>query len=653
MRNRGPRAAGEFSGLGPMAKQLQFRRLLLAVVAMVLGFAGLGFRLVQLQVLRHEELTDRARENTQIKVLMEPRRGDILDRKGNLLATSVFVKTVCADPVLIGSRQTEVARAVAPLLGLDETELAQRIMPRLRQNEKGAWVTNRYVVLKRKVSPETWEKVRVAMKSLTFGVDESSLPKSQRRFYQTLREKAVFTESVDDQLRVYPGQTLAAHVLGYVGMTERELNGSRILETSGKDGLELTLNSKLSGVRGWRLTEADRQRREIVSFRDQDVEPRDGLNVVLTLDSVIQHIVESALAEAMERHAPVSVSAIVVRPRTGEILAMATLPTFDPNRPGDAPADARRNRVITDVAEPGSTFKAVVVSGALNDGVVRLSDVFDCEHGRFYYGGRPLHDHDSYGLLSVANIIAKSSNIGAAKIGIRMGEKRVYDYILGFGFGVRTGIPLPGEVGGIVHPVNQWSKVTIAQLPMGHGLAVTQLQMTMAIAAIANGGWLMRPMLVDRLEDPDHHVVARYSPQRVRQVISQEAARTMIEALKLVATTNGTAPKAALEHYTVAGKTGTAQKVVNGVYVRDKHYSSFIGFLPADNPELCISVSFDEPSRHGYYGGVVPAPVFRQIAERAANYLNIRPDRGEELTVPSEPVSLDDRPVGTASARSL
>ncbi|HRT08201.1 MAG TPA: penicillin-binding protein 2, partial [Candidatus Paceibacterota bacterium] len=547
-----------------MAKQLQFRRLLLAVVAMVLGFAGLGFRLVQLQVLRHEELTDRARENTQIKVLMEPRRGDILDRKGNLLATSVFVKTVCADPVLIGSRQTEVARAVAPLLGLDETELAQRIMPRLRQNEKGAWVTNRYVVLKRKVSPETWEKVRVAMKSLTFGVDESSLPKSQRRFYQTLREKAVFTDPLDDQLRVYPGQTLAAHVLGYVGMTERELNGSRILETSGKDGLELTLNSKLSGVRGWRLTEADRQRREIVSFRDQDVEPRDGLNVVLTLDSVIQHIVESALAEAMERHAPVSVSAIVVRPRTGEILAMATLPTFDPNRPGDAPADARRNRVITDVAEPGSTFKAVVVSGALNDGVVRLSDVFDCEHGRFYYGGRPLHDHDSYGLLSVANIIAKSSNIGAAKIGIRMGEKRVYDYILGFGFGVRTGIPLPGEVGGIVHPVNQWSKVTIAQLPMGHGLAVTQLQMTMAIAAIANGGWLMRPMLVDRLEDPDHHVVARYSPQRVRQVISQEAARTMIEALKLVATTNGTAPKAALEHYTVAGKTGTAQKVVNG-----------------------------------------------------------------------------------------
>jgi cell division protein FtsI/penicillin-binding protein 2 len=191
----------------------------------------------------------------------------------------------------------------------------------LRQNEKGPG-DNRYVVLKRKVSSETWEKVRVAMKSLTFGVDESSLPKSQRRFYQTLREKAVFTDPLDDQLRVYPGQTLAAHVLGYVGMTERELNGSRILETSGKDGLELTQNSKLSGVRGWRLPEADRQRREIVSFRDQDVEPRDGLNVVLTLDSVIQHIVESALAEAMERHAPVSVSAIVVRPRTGEILAM-------------------------------------------------------------------------------------------------------------------------------------------------------------------------------------------------------------------------------------------------------------------------------------------------------------------------------------------
>ncbi len=636
-----------------MAKQLQFRRLLLALVAIVLAFAGLGFRLVDLQVFRHEELKTKALENTQIRVLMEPRRGDILDRKGNLLATSVFVKTVCADPLLIGSHQPEVARAVAPVLGLNEAEVAQRLMPQARQNEKGALVTNRYVVLKRKVSAETWEKVQAAMKSLSLSVNESGLTRAQRQFYRNLREKAIFTDPLDDQMRIYPGQSLAAHVLGYVGMSERELNGSRILETSGKDGLELTMNSKLSGVRGWRLTEADRQRREIVSFRDQDVEPRDGLNVVLTLDSVIQHIVESALAEAMEKHAPVSVSSLVIRPRTGEILAMATLPTFDPNQPGNAPADARRNRVITDIAEPGSTFKAVVVSGALNDGVVRLTDVFDCEHGRFYYGGRALHDHDSYGLLSVANIIAKSSNIGAAKIGIRMGEQRVYDYILGFGFGVRSGIPLPGEVGGIVHPVNQWSKVTIAQLPMGHGLAVTQLQMTMAIAAIANGGWLMRPMLVDRLEDADHHVVARYSPQRVRQVISEEAARTMIEALKLVASTNGTAPKAALEHYTVAGKTGTAQKVVNGVYVRDKHYSSFIGFFPADNPELCISVSLDEPSRHGYYGGVVPAPVFRQIAERAANYLNIRPDRGDELSVPAEPVSLDNRPVGTAAARSL
>ena len=212
---------------------------------------------------------------------------------------------------------------------------------------------------------------------------------------------------------------------------------SRLLETSGQDGIELSLNSKLSGVRGWRVTETDRRGRELVALREQDVEPRDGLNVVLTIDSVIQHIVETALADAMEKHTPISISGIVVRPRTGEILAMATLPNFDPNNPGAASADARRNRVITDMVEPGSTFKIVVVSGALNDGVVRLTDTFDCEHGHFDFAGRVLHDHEPFGVLSVESIITKSSNIGAAKIGIKLGESRLYDYIRNYGFGTR------------------------------------------------------------------------------------------------------------------------------------------------------------------------------------------------------------------------
>ncbi len=542
-----------------MAKQQQYRRLVILALLLGVAFAGLGYRLVDLQVLRYEELSAKARQNTNREFLLEPRRGDILDAKGNLLATSVFVKTVCADPALIGNRQAEVAHVLAPLLQASESELAQRLTPRVTRSTVGTVRTNHYVVLKRKVQLETWQKIQTAMSNLSFGLDEKKLPRREREFYRDLRKGAIYVDKLDDQLRVYPNQALAAHVLGYVGMDEQEVNGFRLLETSGKDGIERSFDSKLAGVRGWRVTETDRLRRELVPMREQDVEPRDGLNVVLTIDSVVQHIVESALAEALEKHSPLSISGLVVRPRTGEILAMATLPNFDPNNPGASPADARRNRVIADVAEPGSTFKIVVVSGALNDGVVRLTDTFDCEHAHFHFAGRVLHDHEAYGVLSVENIITKSSNIGAAKIGIKLGETRLYDYIRSYGFGTQTGLPLQGEIAGIVHPVKRWSKVSIAQIPMGQGIAVTSMQMMMAMCAIANKGVLMRPMLVDRLEDRDHVVVAKYSPQRARQVLSEAAAEQMVTALKTVASPEGTAPKAALAHYTVAGKTGTAQ----------------------------------------------------------------------------------------------
>ena len=616
---------------------------------LLLAFMGLGYRLVDLQVLRHEELSVKAQQNTQQEVSLEPRRGDILDARGNLLAASIFVKTVCADPTLVGDRQAEVARTLAPLLQMNEAQLMQKLSPRTRQNEKGETVPIRGVVLKRKVPAETWQKIQSTMTNIASGLDEKRLSKKERAFYKELRTRAIFTEATDDQLRVYPNQSLAAHVLGYVGVEEALTNGNRIVETSGKDGIERSMDAKLRGIRGWRVTERDGQRREMVTFREQNVEPQDGLNVVLTIDSVIQHIVETALAEAAEKHSPISISGIVVRPRTGEIIAMATLPTFDPNNPGAVPADARRNRVIADVAEPGSTFKIVVIAGALNDQTVKPSDVYNCEHGKFSFAGRHLHDHEPYDDLSVEGIIMKSSNIGAAKVGIKMGEKRLDEYVREFGFGTRTGLPVPGEVAGIVHPVRAWSKVSIAQIPMGQGIATTRLQMMMAMCAIANNGVLMRPMLVSRLEDSQHNVVASYPPQRVRQVISEPTAKMMVRALKAVVSTNGTAPKAALEHYTVAGKTGTAQKAEHGVYVSGKYFSSFIGFFPADNPELCISVTMDEP-KQGYYGGSTAAPVFRQIAERAANYLNIRPEDGESPSAPDTVAAPPDtRPLRTAA----
>jgi cell division protein FtsI (penicillin-binding protein 3) len=635
-----------------MGKRMQYRRLLLLAVVLGAAFAGLGYRLVDLQVLRHDELSAEAAKVTEREIFSEPRRGDILDAKGNLLATSVFVKKVCADPVLIGNHQMDVARCLAPLLRISEGDIYQSLLPHLIRNKKGETVTktNRYVVLARKVPVETWEKVRAAMARLSFGVNEKKLRPAERAFLRNLRGNAVFANS--EEMRVYPNQSLAAHVLGFVGTQERDVDGMHVDETVGKEGIEYTLNSKLAGVRGWRLIERDRRGHELVALRDQDVEPRDGFNVVLTIDSVIQHIVESALADAMAKHTPISISGIVVRPRTGEILAMATLPTFDPNSPGSAPPEARRNRAIADVMEPGSTFKIVVVSGALNDHVVTLNDTFNCEHGHFAFGGRVLHDHESYGILSVQNIITKSSNIGASKIGIRLGANRLYDYIRAFGFGTMTGIPLVPEATGYVPEVKHWYKVSIAQIPMGQGISVTRLQMTMAMSAIANGGVLMRPMLVDRLEDSDGNIVAQYSPQRVRRVISEPTAKLMVAALKTVVSPEGTAPKAALEHYTVAGKTGTAQKAGVGGYMLGKYFASFVGFFPADDPEVCISVVLDEP-QHGYYGGQAAAPAFKQIAEGVANYLNIRPDRNNNEPDATNPVAAapDRQPVKTVFAR--
>lgn len=636
-----------------MAKRLQYFRVMLLVLCLCTGFVLLGLRLVDLQVLRHDELRVLARANTERQFLREPRRGDILDIKGNLLATSVFVKTVCADPMVISNRQAEVARAISPILQLSEAEVYRKLLPQYRTNAAGKVTAVRSVRIKQKVTPETWEKVRGVMTNLTFGIDETKLPKKEQAFYRELRQNAIICESPDEQLRSYPNSNLCAHVLGYVGTGTNDYNGKIINVTVGADGIERALNSKLSGVRGWRVTETDSRKREVVSLRDQDVEPHDGCNVVLTIDSVIQNIVEDELRKGMQQFSPISITAVVTRPRTGEILAMATLPTFDPNNLKTSTPEMRKNRVIADVVEPGSTFKIVVVSGALDINKLKLSDRFFCENGAFAYAGRVLHDHKAEGTLTAEEIITKSSNIGAAKIGIeRLGQVMLYNYIRDFGFGAKTGILLPGEEVGIVHPTKNWSKVSIAQIPMGHGIGVTRLQMEMAMAALANNGMLMRPMLVDRLEDQDGHIVAKYGPQSVRQVVSTNAAREMVKALKTVPTKQGTAAAAALDHYTVAGKTGTAQKVENGTYV-SKFISSFIGFFPADDPELCISIVLDE-AKGEHYGGLTAAPIFKQIAERSASYLNIRPDREEE---PGRPPMFDAgaeaRSVKTASARPV
>ncbi len=682
----------------------QNKRLVLMAFFLFVAFCGLGYRLVDLQVMQHEALKAKANAQVRQTRLLEPRRGDIRDARGNLLATSRPVKTVFADPVLIGDRQAEIARALAPIFQVPEAELHKRLLPQItvRTNpvasldgalltnrnivlvdgyvlaprgvlhtnrftaiHKGVVTTNysfvatnsplvlsnsyvvitnqlvvatnRHVVLAHKVSMEQWAQITAAMTKLTFaGVDEKKLPRKEKAFYRELRAKAINSDPVDDQIRIYPNQSLAAHVLGFMGpVTRTNFSGVVRTESAGLDGIERQLDAKLNGVRGWREMEVGGNRAELVMNRQQQVEAQDGLNAVLTLDAAMQHIIETELAEIMARYNPAGASAIVLRPRTGEILAMGSRPTYDPNQPGQSPIAALKNRMTVDSYEPGSTFKIVSIGAALNEGLATLGERVDCERGRWLYKGKVLHDHDPLGVLSVEEVMMKSSNIGSAKIGLRLGDQGLFNYLTAFGFGERTGVLLPGEARGILIPVKKWDGITGSRVSIGHSAAATPLQMAMAMAAIANGGKLMRPLLVDRLEDADGKVLVKNHPQIVRQVFKPEISKQVVETLKRVVSTDGTAAGARLGYYTAAGKTGTAQKIVNGQYSHDKYFSSFIGFFPADNPELLIYVCVDEPEKgKGYYGGLVAAPAFKNIALRSANYLNIRPETavGEPVT---------------------
>ncbi len=553
-------------------------RALIVIGALASLFTALGFRLFDVHILQHKELSAWAQANREQVVHRQGRRGAILDANGDLLANSLSVRIVTADATITAPQATGIAQKLAPLLKIDVAALTQKLSSQ-----------SRYVRLNPRAK-----------------LDEDAVQQ-----IRTMKLKGIFFE--DQLVRSYPNGPLASHVIGFVNA-----------EHKGVQGIEASMEDYLQGQAGYEVIERDRKGREIRALRTENLGPRDGYNVVLTLDQVIQHIAEQELEKAMAQFKPQAGVIIVSRPKTGEILAMSSRPTFDPTNLDGTSADARRNRCISDVAEPGSTFKIVVCSGALNEGVVSLSDQFDCENGAFMYAGRVLHDAHPYGVLRVEEILFHSSNIGAAKVGLRMGPARLYEYIHRFGFGRKTGIALPGEVSGIAHPLARWSGLSITRIPMGHEIAVTPLQMLMALNAIANGGTLMKPMIVKSVADQDGTPVFQYQPQQVGQVITPRTALLMTTTLRKVVTPEGTAPKAAVQGYDVAGKTGTAQKIENGQYVR-KYYSSFIGYFPAANPEISILVSLDDPSGGAYYGGSVAAPVFRAVAEKVAEYLGIEP----------------------------
>ncbi|MBC8040971.1 MAG: penicillin-binding protein 2, partial [Opitutaceae bacterium] len=424
--------------------------------------------------------------------------------------------------------------------------------------------------------------------------------------------------------RAYPHNQLAAHLIGFV---------NKVGEPS--SGIEAFADFYLRGQDGWRESEKDGLRRELAQFRNREVNATPGYTVRLSIDAAIQHIVEQEIDVIVKKFNPAKVTVIVSDPHNGFVLALGNYPTFNLNEYNDLTKDqmgVMRNVAITDVLDPGSTFKIVAASGALNDGLVKPGTRFDCSIDSIEFKGKPRRfmrdDHEFDHPLTVSEIISHSSNVGAAQLGMKLGEQKLYDYARAFGFGEKSGFPFGGEVSGFLNPVDKWSGIDITRIPAGYSISATPMQIHYAMATIASGGTLMRPQIIRQVSDANGEIVYDFTGSVRRQVLSTKTAEQMARMLQGVASKEGTAPMAAIPNFEVAGKTGTAQKLINGRYSERNHVGSFVGFFPASRPRVVITVIVDDGKpangRTGY-GSVVAAPSFKNIAEQLIQYLDIKP----------------------------
>jgi cell division protein FtsI (penicillin-binding protein 3) len=543
-----------------------------------------GVRLAYLQTSQHEWLSRRARVQ---QLDIEPQaavRGLILDRRGKELARSVGVDSFFAEPKEIENTD-EAAASLARVLNIDAAALAARL-------KEGKEAKRGFVWIARKVEEE------------------------QARVVRELKIKGV--HSIEEQKRRYPNGALAAHVVGFVGLDDR-----------GLAGVEQIYNASLTGEAGRLVVDADARRK---AFESGGSDAQDGRTIVLTIDQTVQYIVERELAAAVERTHAKSAAAVVLDPSTGEILALANAPAFDPNMAAGVSAEARRNDALQNIYEPGSTFKVVAFSGSLEEKLIKPDTRIDCP-GSISVPGRVVHDH-AHGSLTATEALAKSSNVAAIKLGIKLGNERLYDYIRRFGFGSRTGIELPGETAGLVRKVSKWEPGSIGSVPIGQEVGVTPVQMAAAYATIANDGLRISPHVVREVRDAEGNIVERAQPETHR-VVSAETARTIRGMLEMV-TLKGTARAAQLEGYSAAGKTGTAQKVdpKTRAYSATKYVASFVGFAPVDKPAAVIIVVIDEPVGL-HQGGQVAAPVFSEIADQILPYLDVMPDLSPDAKTPA------------------
>ncbi len=563
-------------------------RIVLLAMFLFAGAGAVGHRAWELQVERAPALREMAEEQYLRSIRLAPKRGTIYDRHGAELAVSVDVESVWANPRELrreGGDPRVVAAQLASLLGTDR----ERLETRLSSDRYFVWI-------KRRISPRLAGEVR-------------------RRAYP-----GVHLDS--EARRFYPNGPLAAHVLGFTN-----------IDGEGIEGLELSLEEWLRG--SVRAVPAIRDRRGRIVFSQQLLDDRaaQGDDVMLTLDKTIQRIAERELGLAVTTFEARAGSVVVMDPHSGELLAIANFPSFDPNRPGDSPASHRRNRAVTDRFEPGSTVKPFTVAAALAAGTIGPEQLIDCMNGAMQVDEYTIHDTTPHDRLTPAQILAYSSNIGAARIGGTLGRRGLYRAFRRFGFGESTGLPLPGEAAGILRHFQRWYEMDAATIAFGQGMSVTSVQLATAMSVLANGGKLVEPTLVRRVTDGSGHVTDEASPRVRRRVVPERVARLVADMLTAVTGPGGTAEEAAIDGYLVAGKTGTAQKAdyLGGGYSEDRWLASFVGFVPADEPRLVISVVIDEPVI-AHYGGVVAGPVFRRVGEAALRHLGVpATDGGEAL----------------------
>ena len=574
------------------------RRLLIGGCALVLWTVGIEARLVYLQVFQYDELVARAERQQSSTIEAKPRRGEILDRGGRMLAYSVDADTIYAVPSEV-TDAAGTARALCDVFAECSDETLATMTARLDRSTPFAY-------MRRRVSPA--EARSVAALELE-GVGFMLEPR-----------------------RYYPNKELAAHVLGFVG-----------IDNHGLGGIEFTYDAEVGGRPGQILVQTDARQR---AFSRIERPPTTGATLELTIDKYLQHIAERELRIGIQEHAADGGTVVMLDPNTGEILALASEPTFNPNAFGSVDAAVRRNRAVTDIYEPGSTFKVVTASAAFEEGVVEPDEIFDVSAGLIRFGrGDVVHDVHVYDRLSFADVIVKSSNVGAIQAGLRLGPERLTRYVRRFGFGQARSPDFPGASRGIVWNPAKLTERALASVSMGYQVSVTPLQMATAIGAVANGGELLVPRVVRAITRHGERSTA--TREVVRRAITAETAAELTTIMEAVVA-RGTARGAQIPRYTVAGKTGTAEKVIDGRYSKTDHHASFVGFVPSRAPRLTILVMIDTPRGSSIYGGAVAAPIFRRIAEASLRHLAVPPTIN-----PQPPVLVRPAPAERASAVML